>query len=257
MRYLAITVDTEADWADQRLNELTNIDQLHYLQDMCGRYDGLPSYLVTYEVANSTRSVDVIRSYLDNGECEVGHHMHIWTTPPFEKPNKCGVDERWFLGIQSEISDEMFAKKMHNLHKAIQENFNVRPESHRAGRWSVDRRTLQWLKDNDYVVDTSVRSKVFWERTKGVEKYIEMNTLEAPSQPYFPHASNFAMARCWHRGTRKLPSPICSSLRHRVASSCTVTKRTIAGRWTPYHRFASRSNQPGPPRNCRRDFHLT
>lgn len=185
-KFLVITVDTESDWFDMAKNKITSVAGLPFLQDLCAQCEMIPTYLVTYEMASREESIRVIKKYLDLGLCEVGHHLHIWSTPPFENCNSYGVDEKWIGGIQSEISDDIFEKKMKSLHNAIEKNFNIKPTSHRAGRWAIDKRTLIWLEKNEYLVDTSICPYQSWIDTKGVNDYIKTDTFCVPNTPYFP-----------------------------------------------------------------------
>jgi hypothetical protein len=184
-RFLVITVDTEADWVD-RQNRITSIQGLRFLQEICDRYGMIPSYLVTYEMATREEAIRVIKEYLDQGKCEVGHHMHIWSTPPFEDCNAYGVDEKWIEGIQSEIPDHAFSEKMRSLHHAIEKNYGVRPVSHRAGRWGIDKRTLLWLAKSNYLVDSSICPRMLWTEIKGIREDIKTAPYFAPNAPYYP-----------------------------------------------------------------------
>ncbi len=186
MKFIVITVDVESDWFDNKTNNITSIQGLHFLQEICDKYNTIPTYLVTYEMATREEAIKIIKEYLDKGKCEIGHHMHIWSTPPFEDGNVYGVDEKWVGGIQSEISDSVFREKMESLHLAIEKNYGVTPTCHRAGRWGIDKRTLLWLEENNYIVDSSVTSYVSWIRTKGIQEYIKTDTRFVPNFPYYP-----------------------------------------------------------------------
>jgi hypothetical protein len=191
-RYFLITVDVEPDWFNKKESGIVSIDGLHFLQDECSRYGMIPTYLVTYAIATREKSLRVIRPYLDQRACEVGHHLHIWETPPFENANSFGVDEHWIQGIQSEIPDALFERKMLALHEAIEKNFGIAPTSHRAGRWSVDERTLSWLIEHHYRVDSSICSGFSWAGTKGVNGYIQVDSTAAPNSPYYPNGRSIA-----------------------------------------------------------------
>ncbi len=189
-KLFVITVDTESDWFDSRFNKVTSIGELHFLQEACSKYDMPPTYLVTYEVAINDCSATILRDFLKHGACEIGHHLHIWSTPPFENRNPYGVDEQWIDGIQSELRDNVFEAKMQSLHEAIEHIFGVRPTSHRAGRWSIDKRTLVWLEKNGYLVDSSVCPYNSYTGTKGVRGHVTTDTYFAPNYPYFPDSDD-------------------------------------------------------------------
>jgi hypothetical protein len=171
----------------------------------------VPSYLVSYEIATNDNAIKIIKNFLSQKKCEVGHHMHVWTTPPFEKPNKFGVDEKWFLGIQSELNDKIFNEKMTNLHNAISENFSIAPTSHRAGRWDLDKRTLMWLIEKNYLVDTTICSQVSWKHTKGVNERVKIESLKAPNFPYFP--DNEDITKIGHKNPIKILEVPVTSLK--------------------------------------------
>ncbi|MCB0163498.1 MAG: hypothetical protein KDI79_04675 [Anaerolineae bacterium] len=190
MKFLIITVDTEEDWFDKQHNRITAITGLDFLQEVCAKYDMIPTYLINYVMATHDDAIAVIKNYLDEGQCEVGHHLHIWNTPPFENRNSYGVDEKWIGGLQSEIPDDLFYKKMAALHEAIEKNYGIRPTSHRAGKWAIDNRTLQWLAKNNYLVDSSVCPYLSWTHAKGINDYIKTDTYYAPNAPYYPDAKD-------------------------------------------------------------------
>jgi peptidoglycan/xylan/chitin deacetylase (PgdA/CDA1 family) len=186
VKYLVITVDTEADWFDKQLNAIKSIGGLDFLQEKCQKYDMKPTYLVSYEMATREEAIKVIKEYLDSGQCEVGNHLHVWSTPPFESENSYGVDEKWIGGIQSEMEASVFEAKMKTLDDAILENYCVKPTSHRAGRWAIDKRTLNYLAKNGYLVDSSICPYVSWTQTRGVNDYIKTDSFNAPNIPYYP-----------------------------------------------------------------------
>lgn len=195
MRYLAISVDTEADRFGKEKNRTTSIEEgIDFLQKACSASSMKPTYLVTYEIAAREEGVRAIKKYLDRDECEVGHHMHIWSTPPFENVNSYGVEERWINGLQSEIPDDIFEKKMRCLHETIEKNYGVRPTSHRAGRWAIDKRTLLWLERENYLVDTSICPYISWTSVKGINDYVKTDGRLAPNEPYYPDPRNIATA---------------------------------------------------------------
>lgn len=152
------TVDVEMDdaWARPERVGLTNLGQLRRFQTLCDTYGILPTYLVTYECAPRPESMAVLLPILKRGTCEIGHHLHVWTTPPFEEEQIPGVDTAWVHGYQSELPDSLLQEKAACLKEAIEETFGVSPTSHRAGRWGIDARSLIWLSENGFTVDSSV-----------------------------------------------------------------------------------------------------
>lgn len=185
-RFFTISVDTESDWFDWKTNKISSVPGIHYLQELCEKYDMVPTYLITYEIASNDLAIRVIKEYLDRSECEVGHHLHVWSNPPFVDPNRYGVDEKWYPGIQSELDDSMLYEKMANLDRIIEDNFGVKARSHRSGRLGVDERTIEWLSKNGYYVDSSISPFVSSIHVKGVNEYIVTDSKSAPNYPYYP-----------------------------------------------------------------------
>ena len=166
---LVITVDTEADdaWGTPDRIALRNLAAVPRFQALCENYSAVPTYLVTYECAVRDESVRVLRPLVSRGLCEIGHHLHVWTTPPFSREDPQGVDVEWIQAYQSELPDSLFVEKADCLHDAILGSFGVAPTSHRAGRWGVDQRTIEWLVRRGYAVDTSVTPLISWRYAKG------------------------------------------------------------------------------------------
>lgn len=193
MSYLVITVHTEAsNNPDPLRNDISHISEINFLTDQCEKYNYLPTYLLTYEMATRDRSINIIKEILDKNKCEVGSHLHIWSTPPFVNANKYGIDIDYLDGIQSELDDETFFSKMNNLHQAIIDNFGINPKSHCAGRWAIDLRTLKWLIEKKYSVDSSICAYKTWKGTKGIKSYIETDSIFSPKIPYYPSIYNIA-----------------------------------------------------------------
>jgi len=156
--YFTITVDTEADdaWRVQDRIGLQNMSAIPRFQALCEAYNIVPTYLLTYECAVREEALKVLKPISDQGRCEIGYHLHSWTTPPFEQPSPEGVDLKWRYAYQYELPDSLFREKAECLFQAIQSAYEVRPTAHRAGRWGIDQRTVNWLVEHHFLVDTSV-----------------------------------------------------------------------------------------------------
>ena len=157
MKYFSITVDTEADnaWTSPNKIEMDNFKEIPRFQELCEKYDIIPIYLLTYEYATNEPAINFFKKKLIENKCEIGHHLHAWTTPPFSN-EKNGVDMDWLHAYQFELPNEIFERKMDTLHSALIKAFGIQPIIHRAGRWGIDDRTIDWLSRNNYLIDTSV-----------------------------------------------------------------------------------------------------
>ena len=189
-KYFVITIDTESDWYNQKENRLNNIDSIHDFQKICSRYNILPTYLITYEIMKDKNAVDVLKKYHSKDLCEIGSHLHIWSTPPFENKDSFNIDINWFHGFQSELPQNLLYDKLENLSKKIFNTFGKYPTSHRAGRWGVDLRTIKWLEDNKYLVDSSICSRKTWRFSKGVNEFINYDSFKVKDKPYYPSINN-------------------------------------------------------------------
>jgi hypothetical protein len=171
-------VDTEADdqWtaAGRREMSVKNAERLPALQALFERHGVRPTYVVTWEMATRPESAAVLRSLAADGRCEVGTHLHPWSSPPF-RPEDLAAHT-----YPHNLPPELLERQIRELTEAIETNLGVRPTTYRAGRNGFDGRTLPVLERLGYTVDTSV-DPLFNEKTKG-----GMVFAGAPLDPYHP-----------------------------------------------------------------------
>jgi hypothetical protein len=156
--YFTVTVDTEADnaWQQPDRIRLDNMQCIPPFQTLCEAHGIVPVYLVAYECATREEAVAVLKPIADRGACEIGYHFHAWTTPPFERQSRPGIDAQWLQAYQYELPDDLFREKANCLLQTIKETYGIAPTAHRAGRWGIDQRTIDWLLESGFVVDTSI-----------------------------------------------------------------------------------------------------
>lgn len=86
-KYFMITVDTEGDnlweWKEGMPLLTKNTDFLPRFQDLCNTYHFIPTWFCNWEMVNDSKFVSFARENLENGQCEIGMHLHAWNTPPF------------------------------------------------------------------------------------------------------------------------------------------------------------------------------
>jgi hypothetical protein len=171
-------VDTEADdqWSAEGRRTLTvrNAERLPGLQALCDGFGIPPSYLVTHEMATRPESADVLRGLAREGRCEIGAHLHPWTSPPFRPEDTAGHT------YPHNLPPELLERQMSDLTATIEQGLGVRPTTYRAGRNGFDGGSLGVLERLGYTVDTSV-DPLFNERRKG-----GMSFAGAPLTPYHP-----------------------------------------------------------------------
>ena len=173
-----VGIDTEADdqWSAEGRRRLSvrNALRLPALQALCDRFGIRPSYLVTHEMAARKESADVLRGLAREGRCEIGAHLHPWTSPPFRPEDVAGHTYPHNLPV------ELLERQLTDLAALITQELGVRPTTYRAGRNGFDGGSLPILERLGFTVDTSV-DPLFNERRKG-----GMAFAGAPLVPYHP-----------------------------------------------------------------------
>jgi hypothetical protein len=171
-------IDTEADdqWSAEGRRRLAvrNAERLPALQALCDSFGVRPSYLVTHEMAARKESADVLRGLAARGRCEIGAHLHPWTSPPFRPEDVAGHT------YPHNLPPELLERQLTELTSLIETELGTRPTTYRAGRNGFDGGSLPILERLGYTVDTSV-DPLFNERRKG-----GMSFAGAPLVPYHP-----------------------------------------------------------------------
>jgi hypothetical protein len=155
--FFITTIDVEADnvWADPTNLSVKNLAKLEDFQCLCNKYNIVPTYLLSYETLSDKPFTSFLRTLIKNGECEVGMHPHIWTIPPFIE-EKNGIDMPVIRYYQSMLDEKILIQKLEKLHREIQNRTGISPTAHRAGRWGLCLRTVNWLEKKGYISDSSV-----------------------------------------------------------------------------------------------------
>jgi len=174
-----VGVDTEADdqWTLEGRKRLSveNARALPRLQALCDAYGVRPSYLVTHEMATREPSRSILRSLSATGKCEIGAHLHPWSSPPYREEDLVGR-------YPSQLDDAQLETQLRELTDAIETSLGVRPVSYRAGRHGFDARSLGILEKLGYRVDTSI-DPLFNETRKGGPSFAGAPVSPYPSGP--------------------------------------------------------------------------
>ena len=172
MSFFTIGIDTESDdaWNSAEKIKLDNFDEIPRFQNLCERYNIIPTYFLTYEYAIHKPAIDFFKSKIMDKKCEIGQHFHSWSTPDKIDKN-FEVDSKWIHAYQYELPDDIFIKKSEILYNTIKKNFDILPKSYRAGRYGIDQRTVDWLCSKGFHVDSSVVSNNDYRRNKGKDCY--------------------------------------------------------------------------------------
>ncbi len=201
-----VTIDVEADneWDQQAEPTYENIQALSAFQELCDGYGVRPTYLVTYDVTADKDSLSVLRELSEEANCEIGAHTHGWRTPPFYSPLDSDTLCHAYL---YEYPPSVHADKVKTLTEHLEQVFQVKMTSHRAGRWGLDTYTLSLLEVNGYTVDTSVTPFHCWTDYKGDPAGRGgPDFLNAPHGPYYPASED--VCRRGNSGVLEVPVSI-------------------------------------------------
>lgn len=182
---LIVTIDTESDnlWKQKDRITLENILQIPKLQELFNRYKIKPTYLVSYPVAQDKKCVSILRNIYEQGRCEIGSHLHAWTTPPVLRNewDRCPYLYEFPLQTQREL--------LLNLTEVVRNNFDLSPVSYRAGRFGFDEDSVVLLEEFGYQIDTSVVPLMDFKDHAGEERGGPC-FVNAPLWPYYLSKDN-------------------------------------------------------------------
>ena len=170
MKHFLISIDTEGDnlWRWDRKSPITteNVKYLPRFQDLCNKYGFKPTYLTNYEMAMDSGFVDFAKRGQQRGDCEVGMHLHAWNNPPYyELPVRNDMNPgKPFL---IEYPEEIMEQKISVITDLLEQRFECKPISHRAGRWATNKTYFELLNKYDYKADCSVTPLISWGNAPG------------------------------------------------------------------------------------------
>jgi hypothetical protein len=156
-----VTIDTEGDdaWSQPRHVTTENARFLPRFQALCESFGFVPTYLTNYEMAREPVFVEMARDALRRGAAEIGMHMHCWDSPPLEPLT--GEDWR-DQPYATEYPPELVDRKAEAMTRLLEDAFERKITSHRAGRWGFCASYARSLIRLGYEVDCSVTPGVSW-----------------------------------------------------------------------------------------------
>jgi hypothetical protein len=146
------SVDTEEDDWEPRRDGVTvnNVGQLVRLGELMGELNAPVTYFVTHAVAADGASCRVLRELVDQGNGEIGAHLHPWNTPPLTEsispPNL----------MLNNLPASLQLSKLRRLTDRLEDAFGQAPASFRAGRSGLGSSTLEVIRRCGYTIDSSV-----------------------------------------------------------------------------------------------------
>ncbi len=156
-----ITIDTEGDniWAGRERVATHNAAYLARFQSLCEAYGLKPTYLTNWEMAICPAFQELGRDVLKRGTAEIGMHLHAWNNPPLHAPID---DDNDHMPYMIEYPEAVIRAKVTAITELLEATFEVRPVSHRAGRWAFNSVYARVLVDHGYLVECSVTPHVSW-----------------------------------------------------------------------------------------------
>ena len=189
-----ITVDTEGDnlWCRPREITTRNAAFLPRFQELCESFNFKPVYLTNYEMAIADDFLEFARDAVSRDACEIGMHLHAWNSPPLEPLTN---DDFFHHPYLIEYPDRVMREKIHVMTELLEERFNRKMTSHRAGRWGFDGRYARMLMEEGYLVDCSVTPGVDWRANAGDPNGQGGSDFTGyPELPYFLNPDDISVA---------------------------------------------------------------
>ncbi len=191
-----ITIDTEGDnlWAAPAEITTENARWLPRFQTLCERYGLRPTYLTNYEMARCPVFAAFARELLRRNAAEIGAHLHAWNSPPLQPLT--GNDGR-YGPYATEYPAGLLHEKVSCLTRLLEDTFEVKMTSHRAGRWGFDGVYAGALVEHGYVVDCSVTPGVSWKSSLGNPAGAGgPDYTDSPAEPYFVDLEDIRRPGC-------------------------------------------------------------
>ena len=179
---LLFTIDTEGDalWSRPRKVSTHNARYLPRLAHLCAEFGLRPTWLVSQEMALDPTFLAWGRRQLRDQQAEIGLHLHAWNTPPLHALKAAEHRSQPYL---LEYPAALMRAKLAQLHHLLQDRFETRIRSHRAGRWALNSGYAQALIDQGLEVDCSVTPHVDWRGSWGATRG-GVDYRGFPTQPY-------------------------------------------------------------------------
>ena len=182
--FFIITIDTEGDNLWSKPKEITtyNAKYIERFQNLCEKYCFRPTYLVNYEMAIDPLFRKLAKKWIKENRAEIGMHLHAWNTPPLHRLTE---DDFYNQPLLIEYPVDVMRQKLEFMTRLLEDTFEVRVTSHRAGRWGFNETYAKLLVELGYKVDCSVTPGISWERVRGGPNYKGF-----PTEAYFVNLDN-------------------------------------------------------------------
>jgi hypothetical protein len=181
---LDVTIDVEEEGLFRGRYEtgsapVENVSRLNLLTPLLGDLGIRPTLLVSYQVAQHPRQMELVLKLRDQWKGEIGAHLHPWNTPPSDPDSPSGPV------VSESIPRNLLKAKLETLIQALNQA-GVKPLSFRMGRFNMGPRMFSVLEEEGIRVDSSV-VPLRWYRGSPCH-------VSAPIDPYFPDPGDICKA---------------------------------------------------------------
>ncbi|WP_426955503.1 glycosyltransferase [Muricoccus radiodurans] len=151
---LQVVIDTEADfdWDKGTASDTGRVSSIQGLErgfHVFQRQGIRPALVVDYPVATQPRSADIVRRLAEEG-CEVGVHLHAWSTPPQVEPR-----DDWH-SFSGNLGPALERKKLEILSQQVGALLGHQPRIFKAGRYGLGPHTVEALEALGFEIDLSI-----------------------------------------------------------------------------------------------------
>jgi hypothetical protein len=152
---LYVVVDTEAefDWSKPFARDLVRVSSIAAQGCAQAIFDahGLrPVYVVDYPVAAQAEGYQPLLDIFRRGGCEIGAHLHPWTSPPFDEEVSTANS------YPGNLPPAIESAKLDALLGVINRNFGIAPLFYKSGRFGIGPATIGLLVAHGIEVDFSI-----------------------------------------------------------------------------------------------------
>lgn len=141
---IQVVIDTEEefDWSAEPSRSSVGVShfrEMYRLQEIFDKYNVKPCYAIDYPIATSELSRSILKSWVNEGRCEIGAHLHPWVNPPYIET--LSPSNMYPGNLPLAIEENKIAV----LLRAIEDNIGVAPRAYKAGRYGFGPNTLDLL----------------------------------------------------------------------------------------------------------------
>jgi len=191
-----ITVDTECDdaWSQNKAVSTVNAEFLPRFQALCESYGLKPTYLTTFEMAESPVFQEFGRDVLKRQTGEIGMHLHAWNCLPLVPLTP---DDSRYHPYLTEYPESVMRDKVNFMTDLLEETFGRKMTSHRGGRWGFNKTYARLLVERGYLADCSVTPLISWTQHAGdPEQQGGPDYSGFPLLPYFVDLDDISRPGC-------------------------------------------------------------